>query len=166
MVISLVALIEPQLLDPFVTAPRPIKAADLPDLTDLYRGVYAQKTGDPGTPEGGIKAVFDGAHGALIPEASLLTADAEGRITAAIIITERVVGTDSPKTAFIAELFTHPDYRRQGLAETLLSHATQALHETGHKTLAVTVHSSNSAAIALYLSRDFRRFTPAVSCND
>lgn len=42
----------------------------------------------------------------------------------------------------------------------------QALHETGHKTLAVTVHSLNAAAIALYLSRDFRRFTPAASYND
>jgi hypothetical protein len=36
----------------------------------------------------------------------------------------------------------------------------QALHEAGHKTLAVTVHNSNAAAIALYLSRDFRRLTP------
>jgi hypothetical protein len=34
-----------------------------------------------------------------------------------------------------------------------------ALHDTGHKTLAVTVNSSNAAAIALYLSRDFRRPT-------
>lgn len=168
MVISLVTLIEPQILDPLVPAPRVIKAADLPELAALYLQAYTGGASDPdpGKPATSIKAVFDGAHGALIPETSLLTGDAEGRITAAIITTERVFGTDSPKTAFIAELFTHPDYRRQGLAEILLSHAMQALHETRHKTLAVTVHSSNTAAIALYLSRDFRRFTPAAPDND
>jgi GNAT superfamily N-acetyltransferase len=163
MVISLVTLIEPQILDPFLTTPRVIKGSDLPELTDLYGLAYADGTSDPGprTPTASIHAVFDGARGELIPEASLLTGDAEGRITAAIITTERAFGNDSPKTAFIAELFTHPDYRRQGLAEILLSHAMLALHENGHKTLAVTVDSSNAAAIALYLSRDFRRFTPA-----
>lgn len=39
----------------------------------------------------------------------------------------------------------------------------QALHDAGHKTLAVTVDSSNALAIAFYLSRDFRRCTPAIT---
>ncbi|WP_306915111.1 MULTISPECIES: GNAT family N-acetyltransferase [unclassified Arthrobacter] len=56
-----------------------------------------------------------------------MTADAEGHITAAIVTIERALGSDGPRTAFIAELFTHPDHRRQGLAEGLLSHAVQAL---------------------------------------
>jgi N-alpha-acetyltransferase 10/11 len=168
LVISLVALVEPQLLDPFLAVPRAIGAADLPELSNLHGQAYAHGTSDPVPAQAAssISAIFDGAQGRLIPEASLLTRDAEGRFTAAIVTTERVFGPDSPKTAFIAELFTHPEYRRQGLAEILLSHAMQALHETGHKTLAVTVKSSNAAALALYLSRDFRRFTPPAANND
>jgi GNAT superfamily N-acetyltransferase len=166
--ISLAALLEPQVLDPFVTAPQTIKATDMPELADLYRLAYPDRTShpDPGKAAASINAVFDGTHGTRLPQASLLTRDAEGRLTAAIITTERTFKSDRPKTAFIAELFTHPDYRRQGLAEILLNHAMQALHDTGHKTLAVTVSSSNAAAIALYLSRDFRRFTPAITTSD
>jgi ribosomal protein S18 acetylase RimI-like enzyme len=85
-----------------------------------------------------------------------------GGVTAAITTIEKVLGSDGPGTAFIADLFTHPDHRRQGLAEELLSHAMNALHDRGHKTLAVTVNSSNAAAVALYLSRDFRRLTQPV----
>ena len=47
MVISLVTLIEPQILDPFVTAPRLIEAADLPELTDLFLHAHADGTSDP-----------------------------------------------------------------------------------------------------------------------
>ncbi|MDP9697053.1 UNVERIFIED_ORG: GNAT superfamily N-acetyltransferase [Arthrobacter globiformis] len=163
--ISLAALIEPQVLDPFLTTPQTISAADLPELAELHLHAYADITSDLNAQTTGpsIDDIFDGARGSLIPQASLLTRDSTGRITAAIITTELAFRNDRPKTPFIAQLFTHPDYRRQGLAEILLSHAMQALHDTGHKTLAVTVNSSNAAAIALYLSRDFRRFTPAIT---
>lgn len=106
-----------------------------------------------------IRAVLGGSHGTLIPHASLLTADADGRIKAAIITTDRAFGEQGTRTAFIAELFTHPEHRRNGLAEDLLTHAMQALHDSGHRTLAVTVDSNNAAAIAFYLYQDFRRFT-------
>jgi hypothetical protein len=33
------------------------------------------------------------------------------------------------------------------------------LHTLGHRTVAVTVNSGNAPALALYLSRDFRRLT-------
>jgi len=92
-----------------------------------------------------------------------VTADPDGRVTAAILTTDRFLGNEGSRTAFIAELFTHPDHRRQGFAEDLLSHATAALHGMGHRTLAVTVDSDNAAAIALYLSRDFRRLTQHIA---
>jgi ribosomal protein S18 acetylase RimI-like enzyme len=167
--VSMAALLEPQVLDPFRPAPRAITAADVPELADLYQLAYAGKNPQPDaeTAHTNISAVFDGVRGALIPAASLLTHDdAQGGITAAIIITERTFRSDKPPTPFIAQLFTHPHYRRQGLAESLLSHAMQALHESGYKTLAVTVNSSNAPAMALYLSRDFRRFTPPITGND
>lgn len=167
-VVSLVpmaALLEPRALTPAVPAPRTFTAADLPGLEELYRQAYPERNPDPDaeTALTSISALFNGARGAPIPQACLLTHDAQGRITAAILTTERTVRSDKPQTPFIAQLFTHPDYRRQGLAETLLSHAMQALHESGYKILAVSVDSSNAAAMALYLSRDFRRFTPPIT---
>lgn len=159
--ISLAALIGPQDLKPIVQAPRSIKPTDLPKLADLYMHAYADGASNPETEKAAVRisAVFEGAHGTPILQASLLTFDGDGRVTAAIVTTERAFGNNGSKTAFIAELFTHPDHRRQGLAEDLLSHAIQALHDLGHKTLAVTVSSGNAAAIALYLSRGFRRLS-------
>lgn len=157
--ISLAALIEPQELKSAFHSPQNIRATDLPKLADLYLEAYAIGTPESEKAVNRIGAIFDGAHGIPIPQASLLTADAAGRITAAIVTVERTLGSDGSRTAFIAELFTHPDHRRQGLAEELLTHAMQALHAIGHKTIAVTVDSANAAAIALYLSRDFRRLT-------
>ena len=158
---SLAALIEPQDLKPIVQAPRSITPTDLPKLAELYLHAYADEASHPdeGRAADRISAVFAGAHGNPIPQASLLTSDDDGRVTAAIITTERDLGSGGSRTAFIAELLTHPDHRRQGLAEGLLSHAMQALHGLGHKTVAVTVNSGNAGAIALYLSRDFRRLT-------
>ncbi|MBT2566942.1 GNAT family N-acetyltransferase [Arthrobacter sp. ISL-85] len=162
--VSLVALIEPQDLNAVSPVPQTIKDRDLPELADLYLDAYAGGASDPDAAgaAASIHAVFAGARGAVIPQASMLSRDVEGRITAAIITTERTFRSDKPKTAFIAELFTHPDQRGRGLAELLLRHAMQALHESGYKTLAVTINSANAAAQALYLRRDFRRFTPAV----
>jgi ribosomal protein S18 acetylase RimI-like enzyme len=163
--ISLATLIEPQDPNPTDSSPRPIQPTDLPEIADLYQRAYGDGTSGPKNEDASrISAVYGGSQGAVLTQASLLTADAEGCITAAIITTERAF-SDESRTAFIAELFTHPDYRRQGLAEKLLTHAMHALHKTGHTTLAVTVSSSNAAAMALYLSRDFRRFTPAANAD-
>jgi ribosomal protein S18 acetylase RimI-like enzyme len=162
--ISLAALNEPQVLKSTVHAPRNIEATDLPKLTDLYLHAYGAGTSHPDKEKAAdrISAVFEGTHGTPSPQASLLTADREGRVSAAIITVEKALGSGGPATAFITDLFTHPDHRRQGLAEELLNHAMNALHDTGHKTLAVTVNSSNAAAIALYLSRDFRCITQPI----
>lgn len=159
--ITLGTFLEPQHLGLAARCPRKISAADLPKLAPLLSHAHPDGTGPQGAEKAAdrIRAVLEGSHGTLIPHASLLTADADGRIKAAIITTDRAFGEQGTRTAFIAELFTHPEHRRNGLAEDLLTHAMQALHDSGHRTLAVTVDSNNAAAIAFYLSQDFRRFT-------
>jgi hypothetical protein len=117
---------------------------------------YGDGTSAPGTVKltDRINTVIEGAHGHPRPQASLLTTDTEGRINATIITTERDLGHG---TAVIAELFTDPP-TAEG-PEQLLSNALQALHDTCHKSVAVTVDSANAAVLAIYLFRDFRRLT-------
>ncbi len=137
---------------------RPIHATDIPQLSAMYRDSYAD--GLPHPPDrasGWIDALLDGAEGRHVPEASAVLAGPGGELAAAIIVTEPASGTAGDWDSVIAELFTHPDHRRQGLAEELLGHCLHALHTLGRNRVAVTVDSGNSAALALYLSRDFRR---------
>lgn len=133
---------------------RPLEPGDVPELSSVQRHAYA---GDPKQAPVGITG-WRGSQGVeglgrTIEEASLVASGPDGQITAAIVISER------DGEAVIAELFTHPEHRRQGLAEELLRHGMHVLHTLGHATVTVTVEDNNSAAMALYLSRDFRRLT-------
>ena len=137
---------------------RPIHAADVGELSEMYRDSYADSLPQP--PEravGWIDALLAGAQGRHLPEASAVLTGPEGQLTAAIIVTEPAAGNEGNWDSVIAELFTHPGYRRQGLAEDLLGHCLAALRTLGRTRVAVTEDSGNSAALALYLSRDFRR---------
>lgn len=137
---------------------RPVDALDLPELQEMYRHAGAGDALHPdGGVAGGIDALLQGVHGSPVPVASLVSVDSGGRITAVIVTTDTVLGEEGEAAAFIAELFTHPDHRRKGLAEELLRRCMDALHSIGRTTVVVRVDSSNAAAMALYLSRDFRR---------
>lgn len=139
-------------------AVRPIRASDVDELSAMYRDSYADSLPQPPDREvGWIEALLGGAKGRPVPEASAVLAGPDGQLAAAIIVTEPVPGSPGDWDSVIAELFTHPHHRRQGLAEELLGHCLHMLHTLGRERVAVTVDSGNSAALALYLSRDFRR---------
>lgn len=95
---------------------------------------------------GWIRALFDGTHGRPVAETSLVTATPDGRPTAAIIVIEGAPGNERAAEAFIAELFTHPNHRRQGLAEELLRQCMHALHPMGRTTVTVTVDRDTDGA--------------------
>lgn len=152
--ITLVAVTGHQNTTPARILVRPLSADDLPELASLHREIYAddtaqQRGGDPDR----IRTSPDGGRNPVAEAASLVASGPGGQITAAIIITER------DGEAIIDQLFTHPDHRRQGLAEELLRHCLYVLHTLGISTVSVTIDENNSAALALYLSRDFRRPT-------
>jgi ribosomal protein S18 acetylase RimI-like enzyme len=150
--ITLVGLTGHKDMRPALVPVRRLEPDDLHELCIVQRRAYADGPAQPDegdTPPTGIPGVK--GLGRTVEAATLVTSDPEGHITAAIIVTEQDGGP------VIAELFTHPDYRRQGLAEELLRHAMHVLHALDHATVTVTVEESNSGAIALYLSRDFRR---------
>ena len=51
----------------------------------------------------------------------------------------------------------HPDYRRQGIAENLITHLIQELKNRGSHALMLEVRASNAPAIALYEKLGFRQ---------
>lgn len=144
---------------------RPIHENDRAQLADLYAHAHTGTTNQDQDAAGRLKTdidttfhnIFDDARHPVIPEASLVSVDAQGCIIAGIVIIDQPSEDGSINTAFITELFTHPHHRRQGLAEDLLRTAIHHLHKAGRPTVAVTLDDANAAAMALYLSMDFRR---------
>ena len=62
--------------------------------------------------------------------------------------------------SFIIELVTDRSHRRRGLAEELVLATMDTLFNDGRSDIALKVEASNSAALALYLSLDFHRWSP------
>lgn len=149
--ITLVGLTGHKDMRPALVPVRPIEPADLPWLRSVQQHAYAGGPAQAGDGDSSRNLPRVEIPSRTVEAASLVTSGPEGQITAAIIVTERDSGP------VIAELFTHPDHRRQGLAEELLRHAMHVLHALDYATVTVTVDEGNSAAMALYLSRDFRR---------
>lgn len=132
---------------------RPLEPDDLLELANLHRHAYADRSGQRAGDPVWIGPSTEEGSGRTTEAASLVAFGPDGQITAALIVTERDGET------VIEELFTHPDHRRQGLAEGLLRHCLHLLHTLGRTTVRVTVEDNNPAVMALYLSQDFRRLT-------
>ncbi|WP_026536291.1 GNAT family N-acetyltransferase [Arthrobacter sp. H14] len=150
-------------------AMRPINAADVPTLAELYFNAYvpaAIEGWSPAEASSRLHGLINGGHERPISMASLLAEDTDSQITAAIVVLEGASGDEKEQPAFIAELFIHPEHQRKGLAQELLHSAMNALHAMGRSTIAVTVDSANAAAMALYLSMDFRRWPPQSGENE
>ena len=144
------------------TASRTVEESDLPRLGELYFTAY-----EPGVAGESLQAAMDtmhaslsGRYGQFLPKASHVALDESGKIVAAVIVVERAIGDDTPDAPFILELITDRDHRRRGLAEDLVLATMDTLFNDGQQEVALRVEETNSAALALYLSLDFRRWSP------
>ncbi|MFQ4149059.1 GNAT family N-acetyltransferase [Arthrobacter sp. LAPM80] len=144
---------------------RTVQATDVPRLGELYFTAYdagvAGETLDVALAD--IQASMAGKYGNFLPEASHVALDENGKIVAAVLVVERAIGDDTPDTPFIIELITDRDHRRRGLAEDLVLATLDTLFNEGQKDVALRVEATNSAALALYLSLDFHRWSPEES---
>ncbi|WP_018134258.1 GNAT family N-acetyltransferase [Acaricomes phytoseiuli] len=139
---------------------RALESADIAGLGELYFTAY-----DAGLAEASLEEaknvmaeIFDGKLGSLLSDASHAALSDDGSIVAAILVVERATHEGAPESPFLIELFTDRAHRRRGLAERLVLVAGDKLFHSGHQQVAVRVDDENSAALALYLSMDFRRW--------
>lgn len=144
------------------TASRTVQETDIPRLGELYFTAY-----DAGVAGDSLEAAmadmresYAGKYGAFLPDASHVALDEAGKIVAAVLVVERAVGNDTPDAPFIIELITDRNHRRRGLAEDLVLATLDTLFNNGQKDVALRVEATNSAALALYLSLDFHRWSP------
>jgi ribosomal protein S18 acetylase RimI-like enzyme len=144
------------------TTSRTVEESDLPRLGELYFTAY-----DPGIAGETLQVAVDnmrasltGKYGQFLPKASHVALDENDKIVAAVLVVERALGPETPETPFIIELITDRSHRRQGLAEDLVLATMDTLFNEGKEEVALRVEESNAAALALYHSLDFRRWTP------
>ncbi|WP_026555030.1 GNAT family N-acetyltransferase [Arthrobacter sp. 35W] len=150
------------------TSTRTVEQADTRPIGELYFSAY-----DPGLAGESLEAAIEnmgasltGKYGKFLPKASHVSLDDDGHIIAAVLVVEKAVGDDTPDAPFIFELFTDREFRRRGLAEDLVLSAMDSLFNAGYEEVALSVDSNNAAAIALYLSLDFHRWSPEWSGED
>lgn len=143
-------------------ASRTVQESDLPRLGELYYTAYdAGAAGDSiEVALADIQASMAGKYGPFLPNASHVALDENGKIVAAVLVVERAIGDDTPNAPFIIELITDRDHRRRGLAEDLVLATMDTLFNDGQADVALRVETTNSAALALYLSLDFHRWSP------
>ena len=81
---------------------------------------------------------------------------AQGQIIGRIVLEERELPEPFVgKSYFIANLLTHADFRRQGVARALILALTEELKNRGSHCLTLEVRASNDSARALYESLGF-----------
>lgn len=83
------------------------------------------------------------------PVARCWVAELEGRVVGMLVLWMLI------DEAHIATLATHPDFRRQGIAEQLLITALGKAHAEGAQTALLEVRAENQAAQALYAKYGF-----------
>lgn len=145
----------------FKTATRTVQDTDLQRLGELYFSAY--EAGEAGenlsVALADMSSAFEGKWGRLLHEASHVALDDDGEIVAAVLVVDRFTGYGAPDAPFIIELITDRNHRRRGLAEELVLVTMDTLFNEGRSDVSLQVEATNSAALALYLSLDFHRWS-------
>jgi ribosomal protein S18 acetylase RimI-like enzyme len=89
--------------------------------------------------------------GAFSPQASHVITEKGSRDLVALVLGSRV----SRESGHITQICVHPDFRRKGLARTLLSMVSHWFVRQGASEISLTVTEANKEAIELYLAEGF-----------
>ena len=145
-----------------VTAPsRSVTESDSAALAQLLVEAYGTRVeGEQDKAEALVRDAFAGAYGPFLAEQSQLIEDEDGHPVAAAMVLERREDDRLPDVPYLFELVTASSHRRRGLAEQLVRQVMASLHEDGYDEVCVRIPEDNSAALALYLTLDFNRWSP------
>jgi ribosomal protein S18 acetylase RimI-like enzyme len=134
---------------------RGIEEGDLEAVGGLYysAGYPDEAVGHAADAVAEIRASWDGAYGAWVPEASLL-AEHDGALVAAILIVDSPPWEDVTDLVFIIDLFTVPALRGRGIGRLLVRTALAVVGVS--REVGLRVDSENEPAVRLYRSLGFR----------
>ena len=99
-----------------------------------------------------IERAFDGGHGALVPQASLVAVDDDGAILGAVLTVLDPPWDHTPRGSFVIDVFVVPAARGRGVGRALM---LAAMAGAPAPTIALRVENDNAAALALYASLGF-----------
>ena len=131
--------------------------ADIPALVCLWFSAYPDGVTADTTYDAEVadwEAAFGGQYGRLIPEASIVAVEGVAIIGAVATVLD-APWDNTPPGPFIIELFVHPGWRRQGIAEVLMCRALAALHSAGYSSAGLRVDVGNEPARCLYKKLGF-----------
>lgn len=151
---------QPELTLPAGLELRPWHDHDLAPASRLIAEAYR------GHPDGLINDQYRSAHGsmrflnnivrysgcgAFSPNASHVIVEKDSRELVALVLGSRV----SPESGHITQICVHPNYRRKGLARTLLSVVSYWFMRQGASEISLTVTEANHEAIELYTAEGY-----------
>ncbi|MDY3049421.1 MAG: GNAT family N-acetyltransferase [Rothia sp. (in: high G+C Gram-positive bacteria)] len=150
-----------QALKPLTIQTRPAQVDDAQALARLYFASYDDSrfaSQAEATEE--MQRILTGQHGEFYAQASPVVVDEHDRIIAAALCLKHRVVTEPKDIPTIYELFTAASRRREGLAEQLIRSSISQMHQDGYPEVSVRISETNAAALALYLTLDFKRWFP------
>jgi N-alpha-acetyltransferase 10/11 len=126
--------------------------ADVDELAALYFASYdagvACDTLDEALED--IKVSFGGKYGPLLTGASPVAVAPDGTVVGAVMVVAQAAWPDVPAGPFIIEVFVDREFRRQGVARTLIAESISWLEYAGYSSIALRVAEDNTAATLLY----------------
>lgn len=142
----------------------PAEGRDEEAILDLWGDLAAYHARlDPAfTPSAGWRAAYAGYLATVLDrqDARVLVARARDRLIGYGVarITLLPPFFAERRRGFIQDVFTHPDYRRQGIARRLVQDLLAWLREEQVATVELTVATNNAEAISLWESLGFRSY--------
>ena len=136
---------------------RATAAEDIDELARTYLAAYPPDVGAVDLPAArlAMDETFRGDYGEFCPAASRVAVTGE-RIAAVVQVVTRAPWPGTPACPFAIEVFTHPTYRRVGLARALLVWSMRVLADHGHRHVALRVVADNFPARRLYEGLGFQ----------
>ena len=136
---------------------RRVLPGDFADLSQLMFAAYRGSIDDDGESlsdaEASVRATLNGEHGDFLDDCSFVALESDHPVAATLV-------TMLDREPLLAQVYTSPERRSQGLGRALIQFSMNALILRGESELNLVVTSGNEAAERLYESLGFVSRSP------